>query len=536
MATSGKTNVKELTNQEKALARYNIILEDTSAAQGDFARTSDGLANQTKIMRAQFADLSAELGGNLLPIVNKTITGINDLFDAFSQAGDRFQPIEGLGDSIETIDVSKLIEVRDRLREIGDDGDRDIEILTRLIDVLQQTAAPRPDDRGGPSGPGAIASDNRRLDVQRAQKERERELREAARITREEQEAFDAFVKGMGLKLDKARLSDTLSDDLSALRELERAIQRRIEREGKTFKLVEALTRTRLQIADILRSQADDARRAAEDAFSSTIDSLTLKVDMAAETKRLDDDQAALRALEKAILDRIKTDGQTTELMRQLFNVRQEQAAIRERLREQQEARRQERQFVALGLTPEGEKRGPSERNLRKRLASLSEQIKGTVLDTPKTRAQLAQIANVLSGQFGKVEKDVARAILEMFNGISSAFKDGDRKTGGQVTQGGIKSITNLIKGLGLTPEQEEALRARARPRRRGAGAFGFEVNPPRTSPTFTPSERDQLLEFNIFIDGKEVEAVVTRRQQKRGQRSAPARRGRHGGRNLGLG
>jgi hypothetical protein len=291
-----------------------------------------------------------------------------------------------------------------------------------------------------------------------------------------------------------------------------------------------------LQIADILRSQADDARRAAEDAFSSTIDSLTLKVDMAAETKRLDDDQAALRALEKAILDRIKTDGQTTELMRQLFNVRQEQAAIRERLREQQEARRQERQFVALGLTPEGEERGPSVRNLRKRLASLREQIEGTVLDTPKTQSQLDRIAKVLAGKFGKVGKDVRRAILEMFNDISSAFKDGDKKTGGQVTQGGIKSITNLIKGLGLTPEQEEALRARARPRRRGAGAFGFEVNPPRTSPTFTPSERDQLLEFNIFIDGKEVEAVVTRRQQKRGQRSAPARRGRHGGRNLGLG
>jgi hypothetical protein len=168
--------------------------------------------------------------------------------------------------------------------------------------------------------------------------------------------------------------------------------------------------------------------------------------------------------------------------------------------------------------------------------ASLREQIEGTVLDTPKTQSQLDRIAKVLAGKFGKVGTDVRRAILEMFNDISSAFKDGDKKTGGQVTQGGIKSITNLIKGLGLTPEQEEALRARARPRRRGAGAFGFEVNPPRTSPSFTPSERDQLLEFNIFIDGKDVEAVVTRRQQKRGQRSAPARRGRHGGRNLGLG
>ena len=49
------------------------------------------------------------------------------------------------------------------------------------------------------------------------------------------------------------------------------------------------------------------------------------------------------------------------------------------------------------------------------------------MLDTPKTAAQLDRISNVLSGKFGKVGRDVRSAILQMFNDIPSAFKDGDK-------------------------------------------------------------------------------------------------------------
>lgn len=59
----------ELTEQEKIQARYAIIMEQTTTAQGDFARTADGNANQMRILKAQFADVSAEVGANLIPVV-----------------------------------------------------------------------------------------------------------------------------------------------------------------------------------------------------------------------------------------------------------------------------------------------------------------------------------------------------------------------------------------------------------------------------------------------------------------------------------
>lgn len=59
----------ELTDAAKAQAAYAVIMEQTSLAQGDFARTSAGLANQQRIARAQFADLSADIGGLFVPIL-----------------------------------------------------------------------------------------------------------------------------------------------------------------------------------------------------------------------------------------------------------------------------------------------------------------------------------------------------------------------------------------------------------------------------------------------------------------------------------
>ena len=58
-----------LTAQQKVLAAQKVIFEQTTDAQGDFARTSDGLANSSRILKAQLADLQVEVGKGLLPVV-----------------------------------------------------------------------------------------------------------------------------------------------------------------------------------------------------------------------------------------------------------------------------------------------------------------------------------------------------------------------------------------------------------------------------------------------------------------------------------
>lgn len=66
--------IPDLTQQQKVLATQRAIIEQTSDAQGDFGRTSSGLANQQRILNAEFANLKASLGASLLGPAKQFVT------------------------------------------------------------------------------------------------------------------------------------------------------------------------------------------------------------------------------------------------------------------------------------------------------------------------------------------------------------------------------------------------------------------------------------------------------------------------------
>jgi len=67
---SGKGNLEA---SAKAAASYSLILKQTGDAQGDFARTGDGLANQQRKLSALIRDAQAAIGKALLPTIEKLI-------------------------------------------------------------------------------------------------------------------------------------------------------------------------------------------------------------------------------------------------------------------------------------------------------------------------------------------------------------------------------------------------------------------------------------------------------------------------------
>jgi hypothetical protein len=86
---------KPLTQQQKILAAESAIYKQTADAQGDFARTSGGLANQQRILRARLDNVTAQLGVQLLPVALKVanffadtfIPAIERLADTFAEKG-----------------------------------------------------------------------------------------------------------------------------------------------------------------------------------------------------------------------------------------------------------------------------------------------------------------------------------------------------------------------------------------------------------------------------------------------------------------
>jgi hypothetical protein len=67
-----------LTAQQKVLASSELLFRQTTDAQGDFERTSGGLANQQRILRASIDDIVTTLGELLLPAFERFVTFIND--------------------------------------------------------------------------------------------------------------------------------------------------------------------------------------------------------------------------------------------------------------------------------------------------------------------------------------------------------------------------------------------------------------------------------------------------------------------------
>jgi hypothetical protein len=90
------TTKNALTPQQKVLAAQALIYKQTSAAQGDFERTSDGLANKTRILTAQLENAKTTIGQALLPIVlelanffsEKVIPIVQKVADAFGKKSD----------------------------------------------------------------------------------------------------------------------------------------------------------------------------------------------------------------------------------------------------------------------------------------------------------------------------------------------------------------------------------------------------------------------------------------------------------------
>ena len=90
---TGKANEKQLTALDKALAAQKIIMEGAGTAAGDFARTSEQLANQQRILAANMTDLSAAFGAFFTPVATAAVQSLNTAF-AF------------LRDNIDTISVA----------------------------------------------------------------------------------------------------------------------------------------------------------------------------------------------------------------------------------------------------------------------------------------------------------------------------------------------------------------------------------------------------------------------------------------------
>jgi hypothetical protein len=113
LANGYEKTTSAMTEQEKVALRYQFVMDQLSASSGDFVRTQDSWANQSKILSLQWESLMATLGTGLIDVLSPGMEFLNnEVLPALGKFAERFAeamkpaPSEELAKSLKKLDKS----------------------------------------------------------------------------------------------------------------------------------------------------------------------------------------------------------------------------------------------------------------------------------------------------------------------------------------------------------------------------------------------------------------------------------------------
>lgn len=133
----GKTTAK-MTEQEKVMLRYQYVTSALSNATGDFVKTQDSWANQTRILTLRFQQLKASLGKGFIALFTPILRGFNSLLAGLQKVADGFASfVQMLTDA----DISSSMgSISADIAGIGDDAGGAADNVSGIGDAAKKTA------------------------------------------------------------------------------------------------------------------------------------------------------------------------------------------------------------------------------------------------------------------------------------------------------------------------------------------------------------------------------------------------------------
>ena len=129
-------STSSMSEAEKVQARYGLLMEQTAKTAGDFANTSDGMANQQRILKAEFKNLSDNIGAGVLPMLTELVGVAGKAVGAFSRLSPEVQGTIGKFAALGVAGTSLIgtmsfvagqaIKMRGNFTTLGADGSRSL--------------------------------------------------------------------------------------------------------------------------------------------------------------------------------------------------------------------------------------------------------------------------------------------------------------------------------------------------------------------------------------------------------------------------
>jgi hypothetical protein len=78
MSQGINANINSMSQMEKTMLRYQYVMENTGAAQGDFIRTADTWANQVRVLKENFRALASVIGSSFINALKPLVKALNN--------------------------------------------------------------------------------------------------------------------------------------------------------------------------------------------------------------------------------------------------------------------------------------------------------------------------------------------------------------------------------------------------------------------------------------------------------------------------
>lgn len=132
-------NLSAMTQQEKTMLRYQFVLEQTQLAQGDFVRTQDSWANQTRILTERWKEMQRIFGEAFMMLGTLILPAINDLVYGLTKVAE-FAKVAA-SSIYELFTGKKFNEQEEKTKQIADNIDEQAENQENLNDEMKKTLA-----------------------------------------------------------------------------------------------------------------------------------------------------------------------------------------------------------------------------------------------------------------------------------------------------------------------------------------------------------------------------------------------------------
>lgn len=105
-----KTSYNEMSQAEQVMLRYNYLMSTTADAQGDFARTQDSYANQTRLLSESWFEFTGVMAEQLLPVLTTIVSWLNNIVAFLTENADMVSAVlVGLATTVGILAVAWVV-------------------------------------------------------------------------------------------------------------------------------------------------------------------------------------------------------------------------------------------------------------------------------------------------------------------------------------------------------------------------------------------------------------------------------------------